>query len=811
MTRPSTARRRARPEAKELWFRDPAPLLPRMAARRLVHTRTRRRALWFAIAVVALLVLPAVLGAVATANARTGASGSSTIDALGWMNIHDTSGVPLSDYVFATGGESVLHPGKTAVALLLGVEFTGYMVLVTSAIWIIGYALSFAWLDMFGHALTGVAHSLTGAIATPLMFAAAAAIGAVFVGWFIVRGYHAKAIAQVATMIGVAVVGAVFLADPLADVLSSDGLLAQGRNVGISIAAGVNGDDRPDPSGLIGALSADLADNFARKPVQVWNFGHVVDDSLSCRNAWSMSVRSGDDSAVKANMRACGDDNARYRAEHPSLGQAGTGFVLLVSALVLLAFAAYLAGKVMRTALDSIFHALLAIFGFAAGGYIYGPTQTFLVRNIVDSVVAAGRMAAYTVFLGVYVLFLGNVFEQAEGRILAVLVIGAVVEVVAITQLRLLSASLSAGNEWLANRMGLALQAAGSKPGGGQALGMGSAGAGGHAHGVGALAALGAISTVSGSPAIGHLFGRKDPLSPGSMEAWDLLLNQHGVWGMPWFAGPRGAYPRSFLGQMQFAHHARRGVAGYGRVNTMRGGGGAIVSMMEVGADLRDLRSGLVGAEFDDEAVMMHLEQSFGLVEENARDIVLSNKHLGRVVAATRRVDSQMYQVAKGEPGANVQETAADIVALQASAFRLRRSLPGAITLDEPHLRHVESYMRAPKKPWIENLQQVISGAPGTHNPLAHIDQGDAERMLEWIKITHAADIKTAADNLIANPLDQQLVADMRNAVSAATNTHNWITGDSTDDRTHLAPSRRSLDPLPHWGSRLHAVATLLQ
>lgn len=476
---------------------------------------------WLALIAFALLVFPGFIGAVAVAQdaASTTAGPTSGIDGLSWMNIRDSSGIRLSDYRFATGDESLFKPRSTVLWTVLGLEFIGYIAIVTTAIWVIGYALSFRWLDMFSAALRGVADALAGQIATPIMLVTAATIGAFCVAWFIVRGYHAKATMQVVTMLAVAVLGPLFLAEPLADVLSSDGLLAQGRDLGISVAAGLNGNADPNPTQLVSTMQTDLADNFARQPLQVWNFGHTVDVRPACRSAWSAGVAAGEDARVLSGMKSCGDAAAHAKAENPTMGQVATGLMLLVCGGILLAFAMYLGIKVIKAALDTIYHGIMSIFGFAAGGFVYGPTQTFLVRNLVDSFVAAARMTAYTIFLGVYVLFMGNLFAQARGQVMAVIIIAGTVEIVAILQLKRLSSSLSRGNDWIANRFSLAIQGSQTKSSssGGVALGMGGGGGDGGkpSSGMGFVSTLGALNTINSSPVTAWLAGGiVNPLNP---------------------------------------------------------------------------------------------------------------------------------------------------------------------------------------------------------------------------------------------------------------------------------------------------------
>ncbi len=434
------------------------------------------------------------------------------MDGVAWTNIRDSSGVALADYLFVTDQGGVTDPGATVIWVIVGMEFVGYMVIVTTAIWFIGYVLGFRWADLFGSALRGVAEALTAQIATPVVLVVAASIGAFFVAWFVVRGFPAKATAQILTMLTVAVAGPVFLADPLAHALSADGILAHGRDLGISIAAGLNG-STAEPGGLIATLQADMADGFARRPVQVWNFGHVIDGRPACAAAWSAGMTAGDDDEARAGMARCGDSVALDAMEHSGMGQIGTGLLLLAAAAILLAFAVLLAGRILRATLDAVYHGFRAIFGFAAGGFVYGPTQTALVRDIVDIGIDGVRMLAYTIFLGVYLLFVTDLLVQAQGGVLAVLVIVAVVEIVAIAQLSRLTKGLTRGSVEITNRIARTLQAAHSR--GGTTLGTSTAPAGGGGTGLGFVAGLAALNTVNNSPVTAWLAGRTvAPLSP---------------------------------------------------------------------------------------------------------------------------------------------------------------------------------------------------------------------------------------------------------------------------------------------------------
>lgn len=479
--------------------------------------RYRRRIFCFLAVLFLFTICPGSVGAAAVAVSQdgSGATGLSRMDGLAWMNIQDSAGVALSDYVFVSDTGGLLDPGATVVWTILGLEFVGYMIIVTTAIWFIGFALSFGWLDLVADALRGIADAFAAQLATPAVSVTAATMGAFFVAWFVVRGFHARAAVQTLTLLAVAILGPLFLAAPLADVLGSDGILAKGRDVGMAIASGLNGSPTRDPELAVSALQGDMADNFARRPVQVWNFGHVVDTDSACAAAWSAGASAGDTEWTQRGLTDCGDTAAAEAAAQPSVGQIGTGLLLLLSATALLLFAVVLSTRLMRAVLDAVYHGFLAIFGFAAGGFVYGPTQTFLVRNLVNSGIAAARICAYTVFTGVYLLFLGNLFQQARGQVIPVIAIAALVEVVAITQLNRLSKGLTRGSGLLTDRAARALQ--GVRGGsGGAALGMGGGGASsGGGSGAGMIAGLAALNTFNSSPLTAWLAGRTlNPLSP---------------------------------------------------------------------------------------------------------------------------------------------------------------------------------------------------------------------------------------------------------------------------------------------------------
>ncbi|MET9031177.1 hypothetical protein ABZW96_37150 [Nocardia sp. NPDC004168] len=757
-------------------------------------SRLRRRILRLLVVTVVLAVFPGVLGAVATAQGgATTSAGRPGIAALEWTNIRDSSGARLTDYFFATSHGSLLNPLETVVSAVIVLEFIGYMVLVTAAIWAIGYAISYQWLDPFGRALTGVAESLTGQIATPLLLTTSVAIGAFFVGWFVVRGYHAKAMSQVVTMVAIAVLGPLFLAEPLADVLSANGLLAQGRDLGISVAAGLNGQTNPNPGQLVPSLQAGLADNFARRPVQVWNFGHTLDQSPQCNAAWTAGIRSGDESRVLNGLAACGDSSAQAEARHPGMGQIGSGLVLLVCGTAVLIFAVHLGFKIIKSALDTIYHGFMAIFGFASGGFVYGPTQSFLVRNIVDGFVAAARMTIYTIFLGVYVLFLDNLFKQAGNQVMAVIVIACIVEFIAISQLKQLSAGLSRGNEWIANRFSLAIQ--GSRTGGaGSTSGMGTAFTARSLPSTDGPSALGRIvttaaimQTLNTTPLAGWIFGRKNPLDKDSkkrneaeVDGWQLTTSKIG--GMK-VSGRGGLAAGLYADRAVLAKSAQRGLhesiaAGHGGVNTHRGAAAAVDEVLRSGGSLPQAYHALMGAGFTDERLISDAIEAHGMILQMKEDETLTDNNLNKLIAGAILADAKT--------------TPARVAALERAALNYRSVNSEHVALRGTERDHttpsgvVHDYMSNPTKEKLKQIQKVADGEIGESE--ASYSRNEAARMLRRISFEHSNRISNAVGEYVADTGNPDFARSLKSELSAALDTDRWASGVSRTPTNSLAP-----------------------
>ncbi|WP_329412196.1 hypothetical protein OG563_07045 [Nocardia vinacea] len=639
------------------------------------------------------------------ADSTTQGSSLSAMDGLAWMNIRDSSRVPLSDYMLVTDHGSVADPLSTALTLVLGLEFIVFMVIMVIAIWTTGFILSFGWLEWLGKPFGMVGDRVAEQTGTPMMMTAAASIGALFVAWFIVRGFYAKATLQVVTMLAVGLFGAVYLSDPMAGVLSPEGLLVQGRDVGISVAAGLNGNSTPDAGAIVSGMNGTLADNFVRHPLQVWNFGHVVDESPSCRAAWSSGVLAGNESQVATGLRACGDSYAYAKTGKPSLGQIGTGLVLLIFGSVLSLFLSFLAIKIFLAALSSIFHAMLAIFGFAAGGFIYGPTQILLVRSVVGMCGDAISMVAFTIFLGGYALVLDSVFRAAPDSGMAVIFVGGMLLISSFVLLRRLDHTILGHQQQIAEQIRATLAGKSSAGGGGAVDGLQQAGlryslSPGQL-GAAAMRGLTTLHMININPVTSWLYRRPNPFTYFSKEMQEMnYLNYELLMGRVPEATAESWMGRLTQGKNAHDAAARAAVEEFGGLNP-RAAAAAATNVFALGGDGGDVTGAMRVAGFSQQ-MTANAVQAYLRVTAAAEKSSVTYDPLARAAVAVELADT-----ARGFPA---PERAAYIAQMQESASLFQVLAPRPLY---PNIgAQGRNFVRDLEKHWDKPFEDFKKGMP---------------------------------------------------------------------------------------------------
>ncbi|MFE9575191.1 hypothetical protein ACFYO1_02300 [Nocardia sp. NPDC006044] len=823
--RPSTVRRRCR-----AW---------------IAESRRRHRLAWVLAVLFVLFVFPGVVGAVATAVPASGSGAGSTgmvNSGLSWMGVTDSSGVPLSSYMFVTdrgplGG--LLNPGNLAMSLVIDLELAGWLVIVTTAIWLMGATLSLAWMDRFGTIVTGVVDSLTHQVPLPAMVGAGVAIGAVFVGWFITRGLVAKAAAQVVMMIVVSTLGPILLAHPMSEVLSSEGVLAQGRDVGVSVAAGLLGDNHPKPRTLTASLQTQLADNFARHPLQVWNFGYVIDDRPACKAVWTAGMNASDEEAVRNGLKSC-FPAAGAATDRPSVGQLGAGLLLLIVGIVVIYFATVFSFRIMWASADVIYNGTVFLFwDIPFGGFIYGVTQTSMVRRLVDTGVAGVRLCANVVLLAAYTLFLGRMLGQAGGNVIEVFIIGVIVLCVGVVQLKRMNSRMTKTTLAIAERIGQSIQAGGVFAAAGASGGGGGMGVIGLANslpassGSGLVSRLAAFSVLANSPLTELAVGMRTPFRPFARLERAANTGWWSAQAIPGLAGPNGWWTQSVSDRELFARSARHAAESYGGLDTFQGIAAALLGLDDARIPPDAAWGALRGAGMTNDRAMFHLDRSWGIIDGNADTNPGAYRHIAHVVSAMNRAHTSASSLARGERGGTAIEVAADYASLQRAAFMYQRANGSSNVRLAPRERDfVQKYLAQDDDYYSKHIIRVVQGIADGKSlnalvkdhpdidkargkrlraELAGIDKIGASRMMKWISNEESGNVMKAVNAAVDDPRNALLMREARARIAAATNTSHWLHDIPTTSMNTVTPPDPRNIPRARWGAAMEDVDDYLR
>ncbi|WP_216897867.1 hypothetical protein [Nocardia alni] len=794
----------------------------RRGRRWLGATRRRRRAVWLLTAVLALVFLPMAPGA--TAQTDTAVIDTPAASTLGSGQITDSSGVPLSNYVFATNHGSLFNPQDFGMSSVDEINFGLWEKELEWSEEVNHAAVTGGVPQAIGSVLTKVTDRFSSQLAISSILIVCATIGALFVAYFVVRGFHAKAAMQVVTMILVAIIGPLYLAHPLSDALSSNGLLAQGQNLGISLAAGFNGTPTTEPDAMQASMEHDMVDQFGRYPLQVWNFGHVVDNSATCKTAWTRGAMTSNEDEIKSGMKSCGDSVAYSLAANPTASQMGQGFILVVVGLFELLFQFYLFWVIVWAFFRAVWSAGCAIVGFAGSGFVYGPPQIFLIRSVVEGFVAAGAMVGYIALDGGYELFVGDLFDVAQGQTMVVMILCVFMPILAFTQLRRMRKGMESANDFIANRLGQAAQGgSGGGGGGGRALGMGNAAAGNSLSGFKMMAGLAAANALSSNfafewlagatPNFLHPFARGDKLAK---KANSDAFKHH-----RFLRGRNNANVQGLMHREKNQRLALDGAVAFGGINSHLGAGAAISNVVRAGGSLDDAYAAMIASGFS-APIAWEAVRSWGGAEEEAAGYPLSDANLRLLLGAASRASISARRYAMRDPHQSAEEVAADFATFEAAAHRYRRHHRGGVTLSPENLDIAQRYFEYPDKLHIGALRELSGLSPyqsgadlsddfaSLRHELRDMDPEHAHRVLDWITNEAAKRTFDSSLRLMRNPGDYETMRQAREAAYLTQQIHGFKTGSVIDivnppdsDTVHLAPH--------DWNSRLSPLSRRLR
>jgi len=296
-----------------------------------------------------------------TAVAAAAPAGAATGVVLNWTGLRDSSGVPVGDFrlaladltarvVGADPGASPFDPASwvpwllhgmgalfanLAAANLLTAEVGVFVGILALALWLMRLTISSYWLTVLGtmaRAVSGAVLSVTTSWGLVTLTVPAGVFAGVLT---IRRGQSGRGVTLILVALALPALAVTVFADPAGLMYGPHGLLEFGRRVGFSTAQVATHGGAIGGGGFGGqldTLTSSLITRVVREPLEVFNFGHVVDKVGGCGAAYSAALTHPMPGGPVAAMVRCGDSAAVRYAEQLGAGDLFGGLVLIGAA-----------------------------------------------------------------------------------------------------------------------------------------------------------------------------------------------------------------------------------------------------------------------------------------------------------------------------------------------------------------------------------------------------------------------------------------------------------------------------------------------
>jgi hypothetical protein len=331
------------------------------------------------------------------------ASASTNSVVLNWTGLHDNSGVPIGDFYLSLASlrdqitqagpdASMLDPSTwlpwmmhgmeamfmslTAANILTG-EVSVFVGIIAVSLWVMRLTISTYWLTVFGEIAKAVTTAVISVTTRWGLVAITVPLG-VFVGVLAIRrGEHGRGWTMIMAAIMMPALAVTVFSDPAGMMYGPNGLLAFGRRVAFSTAQAATHNGAISGGGFtgqVGTLTASLITHVVREPLEVFNFGHVVDKVGACGAQYSQALLQGaSDGPIKA-MARCGDVAALHYAQNLDATNVFVGLLLMGSAVLFGWFMISSGASVFMVSVKAIYTTAKLLPSVFVGG-ISGPAQ----------------------------------------------------------------------------------------------------------------------------------------------------------------------------------------------------------------------------------------------------------------------------------------------------------------------------------------------------------------------------------------------------------------------------------------------------
>lgn len=336
--------------------------------------------------------------------------------ALGWIQLTDSKGINAWNYELSIDRGGLLAPGKfywsTLVDLLWGLYRDGVLL----AVWFIDWIISFDWVTMVATPVLAVGDSLTTVVTQMGLVPAFLTVAAFVSVIWMARGRWATGIFEFFFTLVLAALVSGFLAHPIHLVADpGSGLIYKARDAGFDFVSAMSAEGGlGSSSGTVPvsreAISGQLITTFIRQPLQMINFGTVL-DGTSCESAYDTVIKAGPygyADTIRNAINACDSTLGDYAAA-PSGAMATGTFVLGPASVVLLGLAIALGGAVIAAAVRALYQGLKASITTVTG-LLPGAARRPLFVTAAELVTSIGVFLFAFLFLIVYMQVIQTLF-----------------------------------------------------------------------------------------------------------------------------------------------------------------------------------------------------------------------------------------------------------------------------------------------------------------------------------------------------------------------------------------------------------------
>ena len=414
--------------------------------------RWRERAAGIMTAVAFLMIACAPL-----AHADTG----TIVGPLAWIELQDTRGISIwqHDLSLDRGTGFPFNPEKFFWSAVTDFSWSYYRNFVALVLWFLDWVLRLEWMGLIaaplleiGDALQRVVNDL-GLVPTFLTITAAVA------GLWMLRGRMATGLWDVLIACIISSLAIGVFAHPVRMVAGPDGYIVNANHLGQEVVAALaTGDAKDkDPETLRRAQTGQLVDVFVRQPLQMINYGKVV-DGTPCEATYNEAAQAGPygpASTMRDKIAACDKALGDYAAA-PSANMAGSALIFQPSGFIILLLAVLLGGSVLAASVWAMYQSVHAIWALVSG-LLPGGSRGSILQVIAEVFVSLVIIVFTSVYLGVFLLVVQAMFKGSDNPartfvlVDIILVVGIIVFVRKRAQLKGMSQRIA---KWLAWRPG---------------------------------------------------------------------------------------------------------------------------------------------------------------------------------------------------------------------------------------------------------------------------------------------------------------------------------------------------------------------